>query len=167
MAALGVGLQTGSDAGEPALKLFLAELRYTGEDRNGQVVITPSRFRLKRVWIQGYVVCRDGDDVVDIDDGSDVMSFDVADLLQRNPEVNDTLQAGRYVSCVCELEMHPGGVPDLHMESVCALDGAGDALAEPFWWLEVAEAHSIWSSSLLQHQAPSSTEGIAGIQSLG
>uniref|UniRef100_A0A6T0TQ63 Uncharacterized protein n=1 Tax=Alexandrium monilatum TaxID=311494 RepID=A0A6T0TQ63_9DINO len=150
MSASRVSLQAGPH--DPALKIFLAELRYTGQDHDGQLVVTPSRFRLRRVWIQGYVVCRDGDDVVDIDDGSDVVSFDVAALLQASPEVDGALQAGRYVSCVCELEMHPEGALDLHVESVCALDSSGDALSEPFWWLEVAEAHTIWST--LQPQAP-------------
>eukprot|EP00418_Pyrodinium_bahamense_P066060 CAMPEP_0179093746 /NCGR_PEP_ID=MMETSP0796-20121207/42952_1 /TAXON_ID=73915 /ORGANISM="Pyrodinium bahamense, Strain pbaha01" /LENGTH=1034 /DNA_ID=CAMNT_0020791393 /DNA_START=88 /DNA_END=3190 /DNA_ORIENTATION=+ len=141
--------RAGHESGcEAALKLFLAELQYTDVDQDGHVVFTPSRFRLRRVWIQGYVVCRDGDDVVDIDDGSDVMSFDIGALLLANPAVNDTLQSGRYVSCVSTLEMHPQGVLDLCMESVCEVDGKTDALAEPFWWLEVAEAHRIWSSAL-------------------
>mmetsp|Transcript_23408 Transcript_23408/g.47439 ORF Transcript_23408/g.47439 Transcript_23408/m.47439 type:complete len:155 (-) Transcript_23408:118-582(-) len=149
---------------EAALKIFLRELRYISKDHSGQLVITPSHFHLKRVWIQGYVICRDGDDVVDIDDGSDVMSFDVADLLQQNPEVDDALQAGRYVSCVSTLEMLSEDTPDLRMESVCALDGDGDALAEPFWWLEVAEAHSIWS--LLQRPASASAEVSGSVQCL-
>ena len=38
---------------------------------------TPRHERLTRVWLQGYVLCRD-DDVVDLDDGSAVMSLDVA-----------------------------------------------------------------------------------------
>mmetsp|Transcript_106153 Transcript_106153/g.282489 ORF Transcript_106153/g.282489 Transcript_106153/m.282489 type:complete len:160 (-) Transcript_106153:83-562(-) len=153
-----------SCSSDAALKIFLGELRYIGRDQSGQLVITPSRFRLKRVWIQGYVVCRDGDDVVDIDDGSDVMSFDVSALLQQNPEVNESLQAGRYVSCVSALEICED-TPDLCMESVCALDGEGDALAEPFWWLEVAEAHAVWS--LLRQSASGSSESAGGVQGLG
>eukprot|EP00440_Ansanella_granifera_P029196 gb/GFBE01031711.1/.p1 GENE.gb/GFBE01031711.1/~~gb/GFBE01031711.1/.p1 ORF type:complete len:174 (+),score=30.24 gb/GFBE01031711.1/:1-522(+) len=127
-----------------AMKILLAELRRTGLDQEGHVVCTKLRQRLSRVWLQGFVLCRDGDDVVDLDDGSAVMSLDVGDIVAASPEgASAALQAGRYVSCVCALEAHQGGILDLRVESVCALDGPGDALAEPFWWLEVAEAHKL------------------------
>ncbi len=72
---------------------------------------TRLRQQLRRVWIQGYVTVRDGDDVVDVDDGTAVMSLDVGDLLRGNLEVGAMLQAGRYVSCVCSLrEEHLGHV---------------------------------------------------------
>ncbi|CAJ1329144.1 unnamed protein product [Effrenium voratum] len=57
-----------------AMKILLAELRQTGIDAEGFLICTALRQRLKRVWLQGYVLCRDGDDVVDLDDGSAVMS---------------------------------------------------------------------------------------------
>eukprot|EP00931_Biecheleriopsis_adriatica_P013819 TRINITY_DN115331_c0_g1_i1.p1 TRINITY_DN115331_c0_g1~~TRINITY_DN115331_c0_g1_i1.p1 ORF type:complete len:161 (-),score=39.93 TRINITY_DN115331_c0_g1_i1:27-509(-) len=129
-----------------AMKILLAELRHTGIDAEGHVVCTKLRQRLRRVWLQGYVLCRDGDDVVDLDDGSAVMSLDVGDLIASSPEfVSPVLQAGRYISCVCSLEVHPEGILDLRMESACAVDGPGDSLAEPFWWLEVAESHRLRS----------------------
>mmetsp|Transcript_61125 Transcript_61125/g.134406 ORF Transcript_61125/g.134406 Transcript_61125/m.134406 type:complete len:157 (+) Transcript_61125:61-531(+) len=129
--------------GDAALKILLAELRHTSVDVEGRVVCTLLRQRLRRVWIQGFVVCRDGDDIVDVDDGSDVMSLDVGSLLAAEPGADARLQAGRYISCVCTLDAHPQGMLDLRMESVCELDATGDALAEPFWWLEVAEAHRL------------------------
>merc|ERR1712216_1004334 len=119
-------------------KIFLAELRCTSVDPSGRVISTRLEQRLRRVWIQGYVVCRDGDDVVDIDDGSDVMSLDVGDLLINIPEASAVLQTGCYVSCVCAVEA-PEGMLDLRVESVSNLGDSVDALAEPFWWLEVAE----------------------------
>eukprot|EP00930_Biecheleria_cincta_P012520 TRINITY_DN11644_c0_g3_i1.p1 TRINITY_DN11644_c0_g3~~TRINITY_DN11644_c0_g3_i1.p1 ORF type:complete len:175 (-),score=37.48 TRINITY_DN11644_c0_g3_i1:42-500(-) len=132
---------------EPAMKILLAELMVSGVNSQGRVVWTKLKQPLRRVWLQGYVLCRDGDDVVDLDDGSAVMSLDVGSFVAENPEVAaSVLQAGRYISCICTLEVHQQGILDLRTESVCAVDGQGDALAEPFWWLEVAESHKLRAS---------------------
>ncbi|CAE8643593.1 unnamed protein product [Polarella glacialis] len=129
---------------EAAMKILLAELRHIGLDSEGRVVCTSLKQRLERVWLQGYVLCRDGDDVVDLDDGSAVMSLDVGDLVASSPDIaGSALQAGRYISCVCALEVHPEGILDLRAESAFALDAPGDAMVEPFWWLEVAESHRL------------------------
>mmetsp|Transcript_29505 Transcript_29505/g.83160 ORF Transcript_29505/g.83160 Transcript_29505/m.83160 type:complete len:158 (-) Transcript_29505:11-484(-) len=138
-------LRQSHGSGGEALKVFLAELSYIGHDHEGRFVCTRMRRRLQRIWIQGYVICRD-DDVVDVDDGSAVMSLDVGSFLIANPEFGSVLSTGRYVSCVCTVEVHPPGIVDLCVESVCDLDAASDALAEPFWWLEVAEAHRLMES---------------------
>lgn len=147
---------------DAALKIFLAELRHASLDYDGHVVCTRLRQRLRRIWIQGYILCRDGDDVVDVDDGSAVMSLDIVDLLQADPAASSVMQAGRYVSCVCALEAHPEGMLDILVESACGLDGAGDALAEPSWWLEVAEAHLLRGATLTA--APSSMPSPARAQ---
>mmetsp|Transcript_64197 Transcript_64197/g.184422 ORF Transcript_64197/g.184422 Transcript_64197/m.184422 type:complete len:149 (-) Transcript_64197:67-513(-) len=135
-----------TDLSDAALKIFLAELR-VAILRNGQVFFPRLDQQVRRVWVQGYITERDGDDIVDIDDGTEVMSLDVENLLRERPGVGEALQAGRYVSCVCKLEVHCelGGeaVLDLRAESVCTLDAPGDQLAEPYWWLEVAEAQQL------------------------
>ncbi|CAE7320699.1 unnamed protein product [Symbiodinium pilosum] len=83
-----------------AMKILLAELQCTTVDGQGHVVCTKLHQRLKRVWLQGYILCRDGDDVADLDDGSAVMSLDVGGLIASSPDASAALQAGRYVSCV-------------------------------------------------------------------
>eukprot|EP00438_Fugacium_kawagutii_P017357 Skav201537 [mRNA] locus=scaffold1616:109695:110695:+ [translate_table: standard] len=72
------------------------------------------------------------------------MSLDVAEIVASNPEASAALQAGRYISCVCSVEFHPQEhILGLRVESACPLDDPGDALAEPFWFLEVAESHKL------------------------
>eukprot|EP00434_Breviolum_minutum_P032574 symbB.v1.2.028809.t1/scaffold3088.1/size63905/9 len=72
------------------------------------------------------------------------MSLDVAEIVACNPEASATLQAGRYISCVCSVEFHAQeSILDLRVESACPLDHPGDSLAEPFWFLEVAESHKL------------------------
>mmetsp|Transcript_72236 Transcript_72236/g.200262 ORF Transcript_72236/g.200262 Transcript_72236/m.200262 type:complete len:118 (+) Transcript_72236:690-1043(+) len=98
---------------------------------------------LRRIWVQGYVVLRDGDDVIDLDDGSAVTSLDIGEVLRLRPEIGETLQLGRYISCICLVDYHEAeGLLELRVESACALDAPGDALSEPHWWLEVAEGLS-------------------------
>eukprot|EP00435_Cladocopium_sp_Y103_P075420 s94_g57.t1 len=137
-------LRQGQISAGDAMKLFLAELRQIAFDSEGHLVCTKLQQRLKHVWLQGYVLCRDGDDVIDLDDGSAVMSLDVARIVACNQDASAALQAGRYISCVCSVEFHPQeGILDLRVESACPLDDPGDALAEPFWFLEVAESHKL------------------------
>ncbi|CAK0878624.1 unnamed protein product [Prorocentrum cordatum] len=147
---------------DAALKVFLGELRWLDCDAQGRTVWArlprrpsrvwvqargwPGTLALQRVaWLQGHVVCRDGDDVVDLDDGSAVItrSLDVGDLLTAQPAAGGCLQVGRYVSCICAVEALPEGLwgVDLRVESAREVGGPGGALSEPAWWLEVAEAH--------------------------
>ncbi|CAK0878626.1 unnamed protein product [Prorocentrum cordatum] len=139
---------------DAALKVFLGELRWLDCDAQGRTVWARLPRRPSRVWVQGHVVCRDGDDVVDLDDGSAVMSLswvaqsstrslDVGDLLTAQPAAGGCLQVGRYVSCICAVEALPEGLwgVDLRVESAREVGGPGGALSEPAWWLEVAEAH--------------------------
>eukprot|EP00928_Gymnodinium_smaydae_P084558 TRINITY_DN67819_c0_g1_i1.p1 TRINITY_DN67819_c0_g1~~TRINITY_DN67819_c0_g1_i1.p1 ORF type:complete len:164 (-),score=32.28 TRINITY_DN67819_c0_g1_i1:32-523(-) len=135
-----------------ALKVFLEQLQPSalfGEV--GPVLRELLSQRQPRVWIQGYVICREGDDVVDVDDGSavrmrsrrfDVMSLDIVPILARQPQADAVLRTGRYLSCVCALALQPEeALIDLRLESVTDLSRPEHGLAEPFWWLEVAEAH--------------------------
>ncbi|CAK0878623.1 unnamed protein product [Prorocentrum cordatum] len=130
---------------DAALKVFLGELRWLDCDAQGRTVWARLPRRPSRVWVQGHVVCRDGDDVVDLDDGSAVItrSLDVGDLLTAQPAAGGCLQVGRYVSCICAVEALPEGLwgVDLRVESAREVGGPGGALSEPAWWLEVAEAH--------------------------
>ncbi|CAE7454713.1 unnamed protein product [Symbiodinium natans] len=131
-----------------AMKILLAELQCMSVDAQGRVVCTKLHQKLKHVWLQGYILCRDGDDVVDLGDGSAVMSLDVGGLIASNPDANAVLQAGRYVSCVCAVEFHPEeGLLDLHVDSASPLDDPGDSLAEPSWFLEACLA--CWFNSSL------------------
>ncbi|CAK0878625.1 unnamed protein product [Prorocentrum cordatum] len=118
---------------DAALKVFLGELRWLDCDAQGRTVWARLPRRPSRVWVQGHVVCRDGDDVVDLDDGSAVItrSLDVGDLLTAQPAAGGCLQA---------LPEGLWGV-DLRVESAREVGGPGGALSEPAWWLEVAEAH--------------------------
>eukprot|EP00928_Gymnodinium_smaydae_P084559 TRINITY_DN67819_c0_g1_i2.p1 TRINITY_DN67819_c0_g1~~TRINITY_DN67819_c0_g1_i2.p1 ORF type:complete len:155 (-),score=32.70 TRINITY_DN67819_c0_g1_i2:32-496(-) len=126
-----------------ALKVFLEQLQPSalfGEV--GPVLRELLSQRQPRVWIQGYVICREGDDVVDVDDGSAVMSLDIVPILARQPQADAVLRTGRYLSCVCALALQPEeALIDLRLESVTDLSRPEHGLAEPFWWLEVAEAH--------------------------
>mmetsp|Transcript_50886 Transcript_50886/g.114450 ORF Transcript_50886/g.114450 Transcript_50886/m.114450 type:complete len:159 (+) Transcript_50886:46-522(+) len=131
----------GGDCGDAALKVLLAQLRDVGVDSDGRLVCTPSKLRLHRVWVQGYVVYRDVD-VVDIDDGSAVMSFDTRIISHADPHVADRLVVGKYVSCVSILVPHPSGLVDFQVESVSDLSSKEHALAEVGWWLELAELYS-------------------------
>lgn len=144
LGVLDAELRPGGDCHGAALKISLAELQHSSINPEGRILCTRHKLCVQRVWVQGNVVCRDGDDVVDLDDGTAVVSLDVGDLVESTkvslPEVAESLHVGSYISCVCVLEALEDDILNIRAESVCAIDGPMEAVAKSYWQLEVAEA---------------------------